>query len=89
MPYETTINTLPTTRWTSDLYKMNEELEKFESQIKEPGTGKLIIDFSTLEHKVQCNQIDLGDIKYKKPKKRLQKEEVDLKSRKASSKNLF
>ena len=68
---------------------MNEELDKFESHIKEPGTGKLIIDFSELEHKVQCNQIDLGDIKYKKPKKKLQKAEVDLKTRKASSENLF
>jgi hypothetical protein len=68
---------------------MNEELDKFESQIKEPGTGKLIIDFSALEHKVQCNQIDIGDIKYKKPKKKLQKAEVDLKNRKVSSEKLF
>ena len=89
MQFETSINTLPTTRWTSDLSKMNEELDKFESHIKEPGTGKLIVDFSTLEHKVQCNQIQLGDIKYKKPKKKLQKGIVDMKNRKASSENLF
>jgi hypothetical protein len=30
MQLKTSINTLPTTRWTSDLSKMNEELDKFE-----------------------------------------------------------
>ena len=89
MQSETTINTLPTTRWTYDVYKMNEELDKFESQIKEPGTGKLIIDFKDIDIEFQGKQFDIGDIKYKKPKKKLKKAEIDLKNRKSSSQNLF
>ncbi len=89
MQLKTSINTLPTTRWTSDLSKMNEELDKFEKRIAEPGTGKLIIDFSTLEMKVESKQIEIGSIKYKKPKKKLEKKVVDLKSRKSSTQNLF
>jgi hypothetical protein len=89
MQLKTSINTLPTTRWTSDLSKMNEELDKFENRITEPGTGKLIIDFSSIDMKVESNQISIGSIKYKKPKKKLEKKVVDLKSRKASSQNLF
>jgi hypothetical protein len=71
------------------LIKMNEELDKFESQIKEPGTGKLIIDFKDIDIEFQHKQFDIGSIKYKKPKKNLKKAEIDLKNRKSSSQNLF
>lgn len=72
-----------------DLSVMNEEHNRFEELINEPGNGKMLIDFSSLEYKVQCNQIQLGDIKYKKSRKTLQKKIVDFKSRKKSSENLL
>ena len=68
---------------------MNEELDKFEQRIQDPGTGKVPIDFKQVDIEFKGKQIDLGSIKYKKPKKKLQKEVIDLKTKKSTSQNLF
>lgn len=89
MQLKTTINTLQTTHSTYDLSKMNEELEKFEERITEKGTGKLIIDFKEIDLEFQGKQFDIGVIKYKKPKKKLSQETINLKDKNKSSQNLF
>lgn len=86
MQLKTSINTLPKTHSTLDLFEM--ELENFESQIRETGTGKLAIDFSLSDLEVKSNQFDLGIIKYK-TKKKLTKEIIDTKKKSKNSKNLF
>ena len=91
MQLKTTINTSQTTHWTLDQSRMNEELDKFESNISEIGTGKLIIDFKQLDIEFQGKQFDIGVIKYKKPKKKMSQETINLKDKKksSSSSNLF
>jgi hypothetical protein len=89
MQLKTTINTSQTTHWISDLSKMNEELDKFEDRITENGTGKLIIDFKEVDLEFQGKQFDIGVIKYKKPKKKLSQETINLKDKNKSSQNLF
>jgi hypothetical protein len=68
---------------------MNEELDKFEDRITENGTGKLIIDFKEVDLEFQGKQFDIGVIKYKKPKKKLSQETINLKDKNKSSQNLF
>ena len=86
MQLKTSINTLPKTHSTLGVFEM--ELENFESQIRETGTGKLTIDFSLSDLEVKSNQFDLGIIKYKTKKKHT-KEIIDTKKKSKNSKNLF
>jgi hypothetical protein len=68
---------------------MNEELDKFEKRIQDPSIGKVPIDFKQVDIEFNGKQIDLGSIKYKKKKRKLQKEVIDLKPKKSASQNLF
>lgn len=70
-------------------FKIIDEMDKFESNFKEPGDAKLLIDFSGLSAEFAGKQMFIDDIKYKRPKKNLTKEVVDLKNRKKNPKNLF
>jgi len=69
--------------------KINDEMDKFESHFKEPGESKLLVDFSGLNVEFTGKQMFIDNIKYKKVKKDLKKEVIDLKDRKKQSKNLF
>jgi hypothetical protein len=89
MQYDISINTSQIIRWTSDLYKMNDELDKFDSIFDKQGDFKLIVDFKQLEIDFTGKQLEIEDIKYKTTKvnKDLKKEIVDLKNK--SKSNLF
>ena len=80
-------STSPTIHSTFDLFKMEEELEKFQFEFKETGTLKMVVDFSVIELAFEKKQMEIGDIKYKKPKTNLKKIVDPI--RKSKSKNLF
>ena len=80
-------STSPTIHSTFDLFKMEEELEKFQFEFKETGTLKMVVDFSSIELAFEKKQMEIGDIKYKKPKTNLKKIVDPI--RKSKSKNLF
>jgi len=42
-------STSPTIHSTFDLFKMEEELEKFQFEFKETGTLKMVVDFSAID----------------------------------------
>jgi hypothetical protein len=76
------INTLQTTHSTSELYKMiDDELHKFEEEYQKAKELRLLVDFelnSKLLH--EKNQMEIGNIKYKKVISK-KGSEVDLKKR--------
>ena len=80
-------NISPSILSTFDQFKMEEELEKFQFEFKETGTLKMVVDFSAIELAFEKKQMEIGDIKYKKPKTNLKKVVDPI--RKSKSKNLF
>jgi hypothetical protein len=67
---------------------MNEELDNFHEKHEKEGNFKLIVDFKQLDVSFTGKQLEIENIKYKKKKKDLKKEVIDLKKSKNKD-NLF
>lgn len=83
MQLKTSINTLPTTHLTSEVFKMIEdELEKFQNEADKYKNLRLLVDFEpTNKLELSKNQMEIGSIKYKKVIAK-KGSEIDLKKRK-------
>jgi hypothetical protein len=68
---------------------MDEELENFDKQITEKGHGKLIIDFDISDLQLQKSEFVIGEIQYKKAKKRLSQSTINIKDKLQTTQNLF
>ena len=83
------INTIQTTHWTYEAYKMIEdEQDKFDARIEEPKDLKLIIDFESIQIEAPKNQMEIPVIKYK-TKKILKQSVVDIKNKIKNENSLF
>lgn len=84
MQYENSKNISRQIHWTSVLFDMFSESEKFEERLSKEGDYKLIFDFNDLNLNFSGKQMEIENIKYKK-KKSLKKEVVNLKEKKNDS----